>query len=702
MPRFPRWRLYTVIILSAAAVVMIFIRIVQIQILRHEEYERMARGQQQVRQSWPARRGSIYDRNGLPLAVTRRTCTIGMTPRDLPRDAEAVELLVGACGRSRGHIDRLRSSEASYIPLSRKVSLTYEEEMKLSSIPGVRIDPDPERIHPFECLAPTLLGTVTDDGRGSGGIELAFDDRLRGRDGWVLVNRDAHDREYRRLNAPGKKPENGFDLLLTIDSRIQAIVDFELEQAVSRYGAISGAAVVIDPRTGDVYALAEKAGDGSGSSAGGLFSTSCQFEPGSTFKLITCAYLLEKAAADPYDVFFGEYGEAEFDFGTFRDDHPVGWQTLKQTFKHSSNICTIKAVMDSDPDDFYEFLLRFGMGGRTGVELPAESPGTLREPGDWSGRSLPSIAIGQEIGVTLMQMAMAYCAVANGGHLMVPRVALEVRDGDGNRIEEFRSVEVRRVISPFTARTLKEFCREVVVDGTGGNAAVDGLAVAGKTGTAQKADAHGYIDGRWVASFAGFVPADDPALVCMVVLDEPDYSYHYGGSSSAIVFREIIEGINLSTDILSPGADRTIAIGVPGDDMVEVPNFYRLRCAEAVRLAYEQGINVSFSSDDGEVYSQIPGPGTLMEKGGDVYLSFSSREAGKVIVPEVRGLSIRHARRMLIECGLSSRISGTGTVSRQDPPPGRSVDRGSVVSMECVAEARKTRRSGYAMSRGSG
>jgi len=193
--------------------------------------------------------------------------------------------------------------------------------------------------------------------------------------------------------------------------------------------------------------------------------------------------------------------------------------------------------------------------------VPAESAGTLRNPEDWSGRSLPSMAIGQEIGVTVLQMAMAYCAVANGGDLMVPRITREVRDPEGELVRSFEPVRVRKVLSPGTAKKLREFCRDVVVDGTGVNAAVDGIDTAGKTGTAQVADGSRYLDNTWIASFAGFVPADDPRLVCMVVLKEPDYKWHYGGASSAIVFSEIVEGINLASDLLAPGIEIEIGRG---------------------------------------------------------------------------------------------------------------------------------------------
>ena len=698
--RYSDWRINTVAVLSFVAVCAIFLRIVHVQILNHEDINEDG----PKRGRTMARRGSIFDRNGLPLAVTHRTYILGVTPRDLPDDDDKLEVLSDAASITRSSIRRLQKRDDTYIRIARKVSLSCQQEKMLLSMSGVKLDPDPERMNPFHCMTPSLLGSVGSDGSGTGGVELTFSDLLRGTDGWKVLSRDAKGRLYRRADAPGRNPENGHDLYLTIDSRIQAIVDFELEQAVSRYGAASGAAVVVDPWTGEIYALAEKKGTKAGrvKTVEGLFSTSCIFEPGSTFKLITNAYLLDRGEVDPYNVFYGEEGKADFWFGKFRDDHKFGWLTVKEAFKKSSNICTIKAAMNTDKEDFYSFLLRFGFGNRTGINLPAESAGTLRKPEDWSGRSLPSMAIGQEIGVTVLQMAMAYCVVANGGDLMVPRIVHEVRDSEGELVREFSPVRVRRVISPGTAKTLREFCRGVVVDGTGVKAAVEGIDVAGKTGTAQVADGCGYLENTWVASFAGFVPADEPRFVCMVVLNEPASDWHYGGLSSAVVFSEIVEGINLTSDLLVPAVDPVDSTRHQGD-MIAVPSFFRLRCAEAVKLAGDCDLKVDFSSDEGEVYSQIPGPGTLVRKGEWIVLSFISGGDGKksgVAVPDLRGLSIRQARRMLIESGLRSRIAGSGTVLRQDPAPGRKVSRGSTVSIRC-GMSRKREGGGLALAGGA-
>ncbi len=689
--RFPKWRLRLVSVFAAVIVCVLFYRIIQVQVFRHRLYNELAENQWHFETKWPARRGRIFDRNGYPVAVSHKTYTIGITQIDFPVNDDAAEYLASVLGKTRSSIKRILKRKDSYFLLGKDLCLTGEQEARLSSLSGIKIDLKPERLNPLSSIAPGFIGSIDDKGIGTGGIEVAFQEYLCGIDGWLLKNRDAMDQLFIPVNAPGKKPVDGNDLYLTIDSRIQSIVDFELEQAVGRYGAVGGVAIVADPQNGNIIAISEKQGTSGKKGTepyhdAHLYSASCMYEPGSTFKLITDAFLLESGMVEPYDVFYGEQGTARFDFGKFSDDHPFGWMTFKESFVHSSNICTIKAVKDVEKRDFYSFLLRMGFGSRTGIDLPAESKGHLRKLSLWSSRSLPSIAIGQEIGVTPLQMVMAYCAVANGGRLLVPRVVTHVMDPLNREVRDYPVVEVRRVFSPRTVETLVDFCKDAVEEGTGGEAAVDGVEVAGKTGTAQKSDGRRYIEDKYIASFIGFAPADDPRLVCFVMLDEPDAEYHYGGISSAVVFRKIMEGINLSTDIFAYGNGNDIAIGYEEKKDIRAPNFLRLAVSEAERLSSDRKIQICYSRTDGEVYSQVPGPGTLISSGDSVYLSFRCDDTGRmsdVSVPDLRGLSIRKARRMLLECGLKSRIEGYGIVRKQSPAPGCAAKQGSLVKLYC-------------------
>ncbi len=690
---YPRHRLNVLSIVVTVIVGVLAYRLVDLQIIDHESYVAKAKRQWYRRHLLPARRGNIFDRNGFPLAVTHWTYTIGVTPKHFPvDDRTAVARLADACDLSKKELRRKLAKDDSYIPLGKDRHLTEDQVSKLSALAGVAIDSNHDRLYPYDAMPPQLVGAIRMDGKGTAGVELAFQDVLAGEDGWLLESQlSGASKGFQPVNAPGRKPRNGNDLYLTIDTRIQAIVDFELETAIERYGAAGGMAIVVEPATGDVLAISEQprrevSRDANVIDGFALSSINCIYEPGSTFKLITDSYLLETGKVDPYDAFFGENGTAKFDFGTFHDDHEYGWLSFKESFVYSSNICTIKAALAAPAADFYRYILRLGFGGRTGIDLPAESRGTLREPRFWSARSLPSIAIGHEIGVTPIQMAMVYGALANGGTLLAPRIALEERDARNSVVRKFPVVTIRKAFSDRTAATMQDFCAEVVLKGTGKKASVNGIAVAGKTGTSQKVVDGVYKAEKYVVSFIGFAPARNPRIVCMVVLDEPVYPYYWGGESTAIVFSKIVEGINLSTDLFCDAASADIAVAGKSGGSRRVPNFLRLTTDEAIDLASDRGLTVQCPAVKGVVFSQTPDPGTLIGRKEEVKLMVRAAAAeseSSRSVPDVAGLSIREARRLLLSCGLDCIVRGFGIVERQDPPAGALLSRLGKVMLIC-------------------
>lgn len=689
---FPRWRTRLLWVFLSLVVGILVYRIIVIQIIRHDHYLDKAERQWVRRVRWPATRGSIFDRNGSLLAATQKKYTIGVTPKHFPRNERTERFLAEALDLPERTIRRSLASDSPYIQLVRNVSLGEEEVAGLSSLPGVKLDQVHDRINPLRAMPLQLIGTVSCENTGTCGVEAQFEGLLCGEEGWLLVNMNARAQSFRLVNAPGQRPVDGCDLYLTIDSRVQEIVDFELERAIERYDAVRGAAIVVDPYNGDILALSEKVSKKRGGKKGdvddlSLFSVSCMYEPGSTFKLVTDSYLLEKDTVDPFDVFYAENGVMDFGFGTFRDDHEYdGWLTFRQAFVKSSNICTIKAVKDSDPHDFYRYILRFGFGAKTGIALPAESEGTLRQPAQWSARSLASISIGYEIGVTPLQMVMAYSALANGGDLIAPRIALETRDQKNHTVKEYPVLKVRRVFSRETADMMKEFCREVVNSGTGVKADVVGLEVAGKTGTSEKFENGRYCRDKHVTSFIGFAPARDPEIVCFVLLDEPKYPYFWGGESAAPIFSRIVRAVNISTDFLCSEEPSKVTVSFRDEKRVLVPSFLRLNPEQALQLASETGLGITCSGGEGTVYAQTPDPGTLTGRGRDVKLLMkqgSPQRGESIRVPDLDGLSIREARRLLLGCGLRSNVAGAGIVVRQRPSAGAVVKRNSTVKLVC-------------------
>ena len=283
-------------------------------------------------------------------------------------------------------------------------------------------------------------------------------------------------------------------------------------------------------------------------------------------------------------------------------------------------------------------------------------------------------------------MAMAYCALANGGELIAPRIALRAVDENGRVEKEYPVLKVRRVFSRETARTMMDFCKEVVRAGTGKKAAVHDLKVAGKTGTTEKLIDGRYQDGKHMTSFIGFAPHDDPEIVCLVLLDEPSSSYRWGGESAAIAFSRIVSAVNISTDLLTGEAAEMVSVKIGKKGKVEVPNLLRLSHDRAMQIASESGLTLQPIQGKGTVYAQKPDPGAFVERGRGVNVLIraeKSRKTGKVRVPELRGLSIREARRLLLGLGLRSSIRGTGLVKRQDPGAGVHVERYSTVKIKC-------------------
>jgi len=483
-----------------------------------------------------------------------------------------------------------------------------------------------------------------------------------------------------------KLPEPGSSLVSTLDLDGQSITVMKLREALAETGAKSAMALFADPTTGDILAMAcVDAATADGSRAHRNRLVADQYEPGSTFKILAGCAALEERVFAPNDSFWVEKGEADLGGFTIHDSHPeTGWFTVHKATAHSSNVCYAQIGMKVGAERMYRYARLFGFGQPTRVALPGEAPGQIRNPSSWSARSLASISFGQEVLVTPIQLLMAYCAVANDGVLLRPRIASALVDENGEPVREFPVETVRRVISPETARTFRGFLREAVTDGTASEAALPWCEVAGKTGTAQKSEAggRGYGAGRYIASFAGMVPADHPRLVGLVILDEPRGVY-YGGSVAAPVWRDIVatwaaQGrgpIAVPTAVVPPAA-----VALPGS---RVPDVRLLQAERAREVLGRSGFEVQVTGTGSRVGSQTPTPGESARAGSVVELTLASEAEGAVVVvPDLRGLPIRDALKRLSELALPvGRIAGTGSVVTQSPEPGQVVRRDTSCSL---------------------
>jgi cell division protein FtsI (penicillin-binding protein 3) len=531
--RLPPWRRRLVLggwLIAAAA---ICVRAGQIQIVEGAEWRAVAEAQHRTDVIVAATRGSILDRDGTPLAVSRERVQVSIAPREI-QDMSAVRtVLQKELGLSRSQVVRLTSRDRVW----RVAPDLYPPMVRehLESVPGVHLERVLQRYHPHGDLARSVLGVVL-DGNGRGGIEQEYEALLAGTPGREVVARDnvGHPIPGERVEMIPPRP--GGEVVLTIDMDLQEIAQQALEEAIGETDAHGGDVVVTDPGTGEVLALVSIR-DGHTTA---LSAVNTPYEPGSTLKPFTVAGLLQRGLATIHDSVDVGDGTWEVEGRTLHDTHTRGKMSIADALRESSNVGVAKVAQALTPGVQYENLRDFGFGGRTGIELPGEDAGMLRRPADWTSQSAASLAIGYEVSVTPLQMAMAYGALANGGLLMQPRLVRETRNADGAVLDRFDARVIRRVVGEGVTKAVGAALVEVVEDGTGTSARLGSFRVAGKSGTARFNDGSGYERGEYYASFVGFFPAEDPQLVVFVGLDRPQGSF-YGGAVAAPVTRATME-----------------------------------------------------------------------------------------------------------------------------------------------------------------
>jgi cell division protein FtsI (penicillin-binding protein 3) len=442
------------------------------------------------------------------------------------------------------------TSEKPFVWIKRQISSPEAETVQALKLEGVGMQHEPNRHYPQGQLAGQLIGFVGRDSEGLEGLELKYNDYIRGETGSSVAERDAHGRRVLVQGVEGLRVPPGSDIHLTLDTAIQHMAEKELEASILKYRAKAGVAIIVEPFTGEVLALAnypsfnpnlynKQSADQRRNRA-----VADSFEPGSTFKTMLAAAALEEDVVGKEDIFYCEMGRFPYAGRIINDTHPHGWLSFSKILQVSSNIGFTKVADKLKKERYFKYIEKFGFGRTTGIDVPGEVPGLVRRPETWAAIDLATHAFGQGIATTPMQMVMAYAAIANGGILMRPYVTRRVISPQGEVLLENQPHVVRRVISEKTAKQLTSMLSEVTEEGgTGVMANIEGFAVAGKTGTAQKADpVHGgYSAKKRVASFVGFVPANEPRLVALVLIDEPEANV-YGGVVAAPVFRNVAQG----------------------------------------------------------------------------------------------------------------------------------------------------------------
>jgi cell division protein FtsI (penicillin-binding protein 3) len=528
----------------------VLFRLVTLQVLQAAELTVRADRQHQKTVSLEGARGTIVDRHGKMLAMNMDVPSVFGIPTALDSPAKAARHLAPVLHVRTDELERKLRQDRNFVWLARKLDPEQGRQLERMPLEGIGVVMEGRRFYPKGPLLSHVLGFAGMDGEGLEGIERRYESQLHGEKQVTVLQRDALGRTVFPKGPSEQGPAPGHSLVLTIDEVVQYITERELEDAVARTQAKAGTMIVLDPQSGAVLALAVSPRfdpNAIASLAPDRWRNRAltdAYEPGSTMKAIVAAAAIEEQVMKPGTMVFGENGRMTVANTVIHDHDKLGWMTFAQVIQKSSNIGAAKTGMVLGEQRLYRYLQAFGFGQRTDIDLPGEAAGLVKHPRDWGRRSVASISMGQEIGVTPIQMVSAIGAVANGGVLMKPYVVSEVRDMHGRLLKHVMPEVKRRVVSPETARTVTAILEGVVTDGTGTKAAIPGFRVAGKTGTAQKIDARtgAYSSTQFVGSFVGFVPADHPRLAMIVVIDEP-HSEAWGGVVAAPVFRRVGEQV---------------------------------------------------------------------------------------------------------------------------------------------------------------
>lgn len=535
------------IILNTAIIfgfVAVFFRLADLMILNHGRLSERAKLQQLKQEDIHVRRGLIFDRRGRELGVNIEVESLYCDPDAVVAPQTAAYNLSRVISRKPDAILAKFSSEGRFVWIERKLKPEVTDKIKEMKIKGLGFMPDAKRFYPKARLASHIIGAVGIDNQALEGVELKYDKFLRTPGGKIVVKRDARGRT---LSSGVDIESKGNNIVLTIDEGLQYIVEKGLDNAMQYWQASAATAIMMDPFTGEILALANRpAYDANNAVYAKDFEkrdraiTDC-YEPGSTFKIICGTAAIEEGVVNLDTKFDCSKGAVSVGNAVIHDVHKHGILTFKEVIQKSSNVGSVLIGMQLGKERIYKYAKRFGFGEKTGIDLPGEVAGWIRSPEKWSAVSLGAISIGQEVAVTSLQILRAYSAIANGGILVTPHVVSEIISPDGTLIHSFNNTENKKVISVKTAEIFKDILKTVTEEGgTGKSASVEGNQVAGKTGTAQVIDpkTRRYSKEKYVSSFVGFVPADNPAIALIVVIYEPKGQI-YGGVVAAPVFKEI-------------------------------------------------------------------------------------------------------------------------------------------------------------------
>jgi cell division protein FtsI (penicillin-binding protein 3) len=631
--------------------ILVVARMFQLQVLKKEQLYQLAAQQQHVQIPLVPKRGTIYDQKENELAVSIEVDSVYADPRKVVDVKRTVNDLASVLQIDRKELRQRLKSGRSFEWVQRKISPKEAEQIKALRLPGIYFLKENKRFYPNSQLAAHLIGFVGLDSKGLEGLEFQYDHLLNGKNHTWRMDRDALGRGIAVGEGSFIKEDRYKNVVLTLDKQIQHVAETELIRSVQKWGAKGGMVIAMDPLTGRILAMASSPSFNPNqfyqyrSRVWRNQPISDAFEPGSLFKVFLTAAALEEKVVRPSDSFFCENGSYTVYDRTIHDTSKHGWLTLQQILKLSSNIGACKVGEKLGKERLYQYICAFGFGEKTGIGLPGESKGIVHHPRYWPPVALDTISFGQGISTTGIQLVTALSAIANGGYLVKPYLVERITNGKGEIVQSFQPEKVRKVISEEIARKMMVLLKMTTEKGgTGEGAVPKGYEVAGKTGTAQKVNTllGGYYEDRFISGFMGFAPADEPKVVLLVIIDEPQGSIT-GGAVAAPVFKTIVETIlpylnvhpkgtlivrsesessykKETLETRSPVQEVKIEKGVGKEVM---PNLMGLSMRKALSRIEGKGLIIKVSGN-GKVVEQIPKSGTVIEKGDICYLKLQS------------------------------------------------------------------------------
>ena len=702
---------------------VICFRLVYLQVFRYGSFEQRAQHQQQRTEEVSAKRGIIYDRQGRELAMSISVDSVFAVPTEMPNPASTISLIARITKQDPRELLARCQATKSFCWLARKPEPEISARIHSLNLRGVYFQKESKRYYPKNELAAQVLGYVGMDDQGLSGVEREYEDQMHGRTGQMVISVDAHKKWFGSVE---KQPEPGQNVVLTIDEKIQYIAERELEAAMQQTHAEAGTVIVENPHTGEILALANRPTFNPNLTREITpqklknHAVSDVYEPGSTFKLVTISGALQEKVTRPDEIFDCQMGSIVYNGMRIRDSKPHGLLPVSEVLAESSDVGAIKIALRLGEDRFYKYIRDFGFGQQTGIELPGETRGMTKPVNRWSKVSIAAISMGQEIGITPLQLAGLVSTMANDGVYVAPRiVAATIQPQSAPQMIAFHPVNERRVLSSFTAAEMRQMMQGVVLHGTGKKALLIGYSSAGKTGTAQKVDpaTHAYSHTKYIGSFAGFAPINNPAITVAVILDSA-VGLHQGGQVSAPVFQriaqQVLEYLHTPHDVEIPAnrqvllarnknSDKDLEEGSPdhpGDtiDVADASPSDALAASSGVSsgaagiLPVKPGVDTAIAPavlrqrESGAAQMPVLNPSGPTADASvpppanqTVVLDV---EQGGIVVPLFVGKSVRSAIELAENSGLDLEVVGSGLAQVQSPAPGTRVTNGARITVK--------------------